>query len=76
MSTPSQRAKQAFEEGAALLGSGRPDKALPCFRRAIKLFPGIATLHLYCGVALYETKQFQEAVRCYYRAIELDSGMG
>ena len=76
MNTPSQQVKQDFEEGAVLLGSGHPDKALTCFRRALELFPDIATLHLYCGVALYETKQYQEAIKCYSHAIKLNPEMG
>jgi len=42
----------------------------------MKLSPGIPAIHLYCGVALYETKQFQEAAKCYSHAIKLDSGLG
>ena len=69
-----------LERGAAysglarlLLATGRPEEALPAYRRAAKLDGRSARAHLGVGNTLLKLSRPEEALPAYRRAAELDS---
>ena len=59
--------------GQVLHDTGKLDRAITHYRRALRLAPGVAEVHRDLGVA-YETKSWlKEAAACYGEALRLDS---
>jgi tetratricopeptide (TPR) repeat protein len=57
--------------GAIAAQSGRAERAVELFRKAIKLTPKIPAVHRNLGMALFELKRFREALASFDRAILL-----
>jgi tetratricopeptide (TPR) repeat protein len=57
--------------GGALTETGQFDEAIPCFRKAIELYPNLLEAHFNLGLALQRQGKLTEAVACFRKAIEL-----
>ncbi len=58
--------------GTALDNHGKPEEAMYCLRRAIKIDPNLAFAHSLLGLALNKRGKLDEAIAEYRTAIELD----
>jgi tetratricopeptide (TPR) repeat protein len=59
--------------GYSLLGKGKVDEAIACFRRAIELDRQYAAAHSNLGSILCDVKRdYDRAIACFHKAIELD----
>jgi tetratricopeptide (TPR) repeat protein len=57
--------------GVIAAQTGRPERAVELFRKAIKLNGKIPAVHRNLGMALFELKRFRDALASYDRAISL-----
>ncbi|NWF74443.1 MAG: tetratricopeptide repeat protein [Nitrospirae bacterium] len=56
----------------SLRAAGRPEEAIPFYKKAIRLTPfGASVLYRVFGHALRDTSRFEEAVSAYKKAIQL-----
>jgi tetratricopeptide (TPR) repeat protein len=62
----------AVMDGASNLNTGKPEKALEDFNRAIKIDPKIAAGYLGRANTLNNLGRYQEALKDYDKAIEID----
>ncbi|HPJ63398.1 AAA family ATPase [Lentimicrobium sp.] len=65
-------AVELFETGRKYSENNEPAKAIPYFRKAIKLEPGYFSAYNSLGVALDETGKKDEALKCFQKAYELN----
>lgn len=70
--TFSPEAVLQFETGRKYSEKNEPAKAIPYFRKAIKLEPGYYSAYNSLGVALDETGKKEEALKCFQKAYELN----
>ena len=68
----SKTTQQIIKEGRDLLDSGKKDKAIEAFDRAIKSDPLCKEAYAYRAAAFNETGKPKQAVADYTKAIELD----
>ncbi|PKP50273.1 MAG: hypothetical protein CVT94_02245 [Bacteroidetes bacterium HGW-Bacteroidetes-11] len=67
----SAEAMAQFESGKRFTEKGQNDKAIACFRKAIKLEPDFHSAYNSLGVALDETGETDEALECFRKAYKL-----
>ena len=63
-----------FAQATALHRAGRPEQAVPLYRRALERTPGFVGGWCNLGIALKQAGRMGEALAAYRRAIELDPG--
>jgi SpoVK/Ycf46/Vps4 family AAA+-type ATPase len=68
----SKEAVELFDAGRAFSEKEQYDKAINCFRKAIKLEPGYHSAYNSLGVALDNTGELPEALECFRKAHQLD----
>lgn len=51
---------------------GKHELAIECFRKAVKVAPGVADFHYNLGMALQEQNQVEEAIACYQQTLALE----
>jgi SpoVK/Ycf46/Vps4 family AAA+-type ATPase len=68
----SAEAMAQFESGKRFTEKGQNDKAIACFRKAIKLEPTYYSAYNSLGVALDETGETDEALECFRTAYKLN----
>jgi protein O-GlcNAc transferase len=69
-------AEAHHNRGLALLNAGRADEAAAACRQAVSHKPDYTAAYVTLGHALTQTVDTEEALRCYQRAIALDSNCG
>ena len=69
-----ERVERILRKGWAFVEGGQRDKALECFREAIRLDEENPGLWLEKGVALFKLEMWDEAARSFGKAIDLDPG--
>jgi tetratricopeptide (TPR) repeat protein len=62
--------------GNVLVKQGKPDQAIPQFRKALDIAPGFAEAHNNLGLALDATGNVEEAIAQYRKALEIDPDYG
>ncbi|MBN3038084.1 MAG: tetratricopeptide repeat protein [Candidatus Omnitrophica bacterium] len=60
------------ELGLAYDDIGKPDKAIPAYKKAIEIDPGYERPHTYLGLAYRESGREKESLAAFKKAIELD----
>jgi len=68
----SERACEWYNKGLDFGKSGKYEKAIECFDKAIELNPNFAWAYNNRGTAHYYLKEYEKAVEDYNKAIELD----
>jgi tetratricopeptide (TPR) repeat protein len=71
-SSPEERLANHLERGEVYLEEGRPDEALLEFQSALNLLPDDANLNERVGRVLYQLGRFEEALRHFVHAQQLD----
>jgi len=61
-----------FNLGNALRASGRPDKAVACYRNALALDPNFTEAHNCLGLSLLDLGKIDEALACYKKALQIE----
>ncbi|MFA9439264.1 tetratricopeptide repeat protein [Uliginosibacterium sp. sgz301328] len=65
-----------FYLGLCIDSLGRPDEAMPCYRRAGEIDPGHPAIQVNLGTSLENTGHYDEALECYQRAVDDESVRG
>ncbi|MDJ0849243.1 MAG: tetratricopeptide repeat protein [Myxococcota bacterium] len=74
-SSPEERLAEHLERGESYLAEGRTEEALLEFQSALNLRPDDAALFERVGQVLYERNQFDEALRYFSQAHQLDPSL-
>ena len=63
-------------KGSHLLDSGKPEEAIPYFKRAIAVYPHAASFYFNMGSAYHDLNDYKNALSAYRVAIKLAPDMG
>ncbi|HYQ44678.1 MAG TPA: tetratricopeptide repeat protein [Polyangiaceae bacterium] len=67
------RASELFTAlGETLRLGGRPEDAVPWYRAALEIDPGMANAHTALGAIHADASRFDDAILCFRRALEID----
>ena len=66
-------AQSWFRKGNELHAAGSYEEAIPCYDKALRLHPRLASAWAARGLACNALRQYQEAIRCYDESLRLDA---
>jgi tetratricopeptide (TPR) repeat protein len=71
---PERVAESLFQTALGHQQTGRPDKAMDCYRQAVRIDPDFAEAIYNLGVLYYQQSMWGPAIECFRRVVELKPG--